>query len=113
MLSLRPHKAQLFSLLKSAAHKELKWHLALLVTRLSLTDEEGREVWGILSYWALNPNESKIVRVNSLQGLFELSLAHKEFAESFAHTLEVLEHERVPSIQARVKKLKSGKLTRS
>jgi len=103
---LAPHKKQLLVLLKSAMHKELKWHIALLLPRLQLNPDERREVWGVLSYWALNPNESKIARVNSLQGLHELSYRYPEFKESFEHTLHALEHEQIPSLKARIKKLK-------
>lgn len=103
---LRPHKQQLMSLLKSALHKELKWHIALLVTRLALNEEELKEVWDVLSYWAQNPNESKIVRVNSIQGLFELSVRYPDLKPGFQHTVQMVEHEPIPSLQARIKKLK-------
>lgn len=103
---LAPHKKQLLTLLRSTIHLELKWHLALLVSRLDLSVEECREVWGILSYWALNPNESKIVRVHALQGLFELSRQFPDFADSFQHTLQMLEHVQIPSLQARIKRLR-------
>jgi hypothetical protein len=84
----------------------LKWHLALLVPRLELTADERKEVWGIFSYWALNPNESKIARVNWLQGLFELSQLYPDLKDSFQHTLHALEHEQIPSLQARIRKLR-------
>jgi hypothetical protein len=103
---LTRHKDQLLLLLKSAIHKELKWHIALLIPRLRLTVDELKEVWAILSYWALNPNESKIARVNSLQGLFELSQLYPDLKDSFQHTLLALEHEQIPSLQARIKRLK-------
>jgi len=106
---LAPHKRQLLVLLSSAIHKELKWHIALLVPRLSLEPEERREAWGILSYWALNPNESKIARVNSLQGLSDLSHLYPEYKESFEHTLRALEHEQTPSLQARIRKLRKSR----
>ncbi|MEX2232274.1 MAG: hypothetical protein WD824_08945 [Cyclobacteriaceae bacterium] len=106
---LEPHKNQLLSLLKSAFHKELKWHIALLVTRVTLTSDELREVWDMLTYWAKNPNESKIVRVNSLQGLFELYRKYPHLEDSFTHTLQVLEHDQIPSIQMRIKKLRQVK----
>ena len=70
---LIPHKQQLFAILKGADHKELKWHIAQLITRVELSEKEYADVWHILSYWVLNRNESKIVRVNALQGLFDLS----------------------------------------
>ncbi len=106
---LARHKIQLLSLLKSALHKELKWHMALLIARVELEADELKDVWGHLTYWANNPNESKIVRVNSLQGLSEISSRYPELKASFHQTLAALEHEPVPSIKARVRKLRLRK----
>jgi hypothetical protein len=103
---LRPHKTQLMSVLKSADHKELKWHVAQLIPRVELTEAELTEVRHILNYWALNKNESKIVRVNALQGLFDLSKKHSEVRSDLASAIAGMEHEMIPSIQARIKKLK-------
>ena len=109
---LNPHKKQFLSVLKSADHKELKWHIAQLIPRINLTREELSEVWHILTYWALNPNESKIVRVNSLQGLSDLAGKFPDLKNDFEKTLHTLEHEHVPSIQARIKKLSTAAGTR-
>ncbi len=106
---LEPHKFQLLSLLKSAVHKELKWHIAQLVSRLSLSQEELKEVWSILAYWAQNPNESKIVRVNALQGLFDLSRDAPALKRIFEDILQNLAHESIPSLKARIKKLSKKK----
>jgi len=103
---LNPHKRQLLNILKSADHKELKWHIAQLITRIELNKKELENVWHILVYWALNKNESKIVRVNSLQGLFDLSIQHAELRKDFAGVIKRMERELIPSIQARVRKLK-------
>jgi hypothetical protein len=103
---LKPHKVQLMSVLKSADHKELKWHVAQLIPRIELTESELTDVRHILNYWALNKNESKIVRVNALQGLFDLSQKHLEVKSDLAVAISSMEHEMIPSIQARVKKLK-------
>lgn len=103
---LKPHKAQLMSVLKSADHKELKWHSAQLISRIELSETELTDVRHILSYWALNRNESKIARVNALQGLFDLYHRHSEVRSDLARVLSAMEHEMIPSIQARVKKLK-------
>ena len=103
---LAPHKAQLLSILKSADHKELKWHIAQLLSRVELTASEVDEVWHLLTYWVLNRNESKIVRVNALQGLFELSLINVRLRNDFLNTMAQLEHEAIPSLQARIKKIK-------
>lgn len=103
---LLPHKNQLLSILRSADHKELKWHVAQLLPRIPLSVEEAREVWFMLKHWCLNPNESRIVRVNALQGMFDLSLILPELKDDFVHTLRKIEHETVPSLQARMRKLK-------
>lgn len=106
---LRPHKTQLLSVLRSADHKELKWHIAQLVTRIDLDKQECEDVVHILTYWARNKNESKIVRVNALQGLFDISQRHPELRETLQETMALMEHEIIPSIQARIRKLrKSG-----
>lgn len=103
---LQPHKTQLLSILKSADHKELKWHIAQLITRVKLSKKELVVVWHTLTYWALNKNESKIVRVNSLQGLFDLSRQYPQLKENFIKVMLTMEREIIPSIQARVRKLK-------
>lgn len=105
---LEPHKAQLLAILKSADHKELKWHIAQLLPRLPLTKEEVDKVWHQLTYWALNRNESKIVRVNALQGLFDISRLHPEWQKDFNQTISAIENERIPSLQARIRKIKSS-----
>jgi hypothetical protein len=106
---LTPHKAQLLGIMRGADHKELKWHIAQLITRITLNQNELTEVWHLLSYWALNKNESKIVRVNALQGLFDFSVKYPELKNEFEKTLSIMEREMIPSIQARIRKLKSKK----
>jgi hypothetical protein len=108
---LIPHKQQLMSLLKSSVHIELKWHLAQLVPRLPLDADELKEAWSVLSYWTQNPNESKIVRVNSLQGLFDLSQENPSLKGSFKSILHAIQNEPIPSLQARIRKL-GGKHSR-
>lgn len=103
---LMPHKGQLLSLLKGTLNKELKWHVAQLLPRLTLDEDEAREVWSTLMYWVQNPNESKIVRVNSLQGLYDFSKLHPSLKEPFEQLVHRLETELIPSLQARIKKLK-------
>lgn len=103
---LRAHKDQLLGILKSADHKELKWHVAQLIPRLPLEGSETADVWHILIHWALNPHESKIVRVNSLQGLFDISRQHAGLEPDFIKTMESMEHTLIPSIDARIRKLK-------
>ena len=103
---LKKHKKEILELCLKATDKGLKWHLALLVTRLALTDIEVAEVWQLLSGWAKNKNESKIVRVNSLQGLFCLRNYNDDYKHEFDLTLVEIEREDIPSLNARIRKLK-------
>lgn len=101
------HKRDILQLCNTAKNIELKWHLALLVSRLSLTKIEIGSVWQTLTNWATNPHESKIVRVNSMQGLFNLLPQHKELKQDFNLTVNKIEEENIPSINARIRKLKN------
>jgi hypothetical protein len=44
--------------------------------------------------------------VNSIQALFEIMKQKKEFVKEFDETLSELEEENIPSLNARIKKLK-------
>ena len=80
---LTKYKSDLLKLCLTAKNKELKWHLALLVLRLNLSVEEIEVVWQLLSGWALDKQESKIVRVNAMQALYEISLREKQRIKEF------------------------------
>ena len=105
---LKQHKASILKLVETARHIELKWHLALIASRLELTKREFRKVWQILTDWANNKKESKIVRVNSMQGLFNLLQTNQELKQDFNLTLNRIEKENIPSINERIKKIKKA-----
>ena len=105
---LKQHKVSILKLIETAKHIELKWHLALIASRLELTKREFRKVWQILTDWANNKKASKIVRVNSMQGLFNLLQTNQELKQDFNLTLNRIENENIPSINARIKKLKNA-----
>ena len=104
---LKPHKREILSLCSSAKDIELKWHLALLVPRLSLTSKELGQIWQTLTTWATDRKESRIVRVNSLQGLFDLLSQNRDLAGDFNLTIARVEKEDAPSIRARIRKLRN------
>ncbi len=103
---LKFHKKELLKLLHSAKHKELKWHLAQLVSRLKLNKKETGKVWDMLTLWAKNKNESRIVRVLSLQSLFDIQKQNAELKKDFTDTLEIMDRENIPSIKARIRILR-------
>lgn len=103
---LSKYKKKLLELCFNAKYIELKWHLALLVSRLNLTSNETRRVWLLLTQWATDRKESKIVRVNSVQALFELSQINRELKDGFTNTVNQIIEENIPSLNARIRKLK-------
>ena len=103
------HKKQLIQALKTADQKELKWHMAQLIPRIELNKKEATEVVQILTQWARNKNESRIVRVNSLQGLFDLARKYPDWTERISETIALMQRENIPSIQARIRKLREMK----
>ncbi|MBS1534724.1 MAG: hypothetical protein JST78_06555 [Bacteroidetes bacterium] len=104
---VQKHKTNILALCQKATDKELKWHLALMVSRINLDDTEFEKIWTTLANWAMSQHESKIVRVNSIQGLYELLMRKPEWQQSFDSILTAVEKEPIASIKARIKKLKN------
>jgi hypothetical protein len=104
---LTNHKSEIFELCNVANDKELKWHLALLIPRLHLDNSEFGKAWNTLTKWAKDKTNSRIVRVNSIQGLFEMMKQKSELEKDFSLTLAELEKESVPSINDRIRKLEN------
>ena len=102
---LTKHKHKLIRLCKQDLPKEIKWHLALLVSRITLYGTELEEIWRVVSSWALDKTESRIVRVNSLQALFTITENHKQFRKELNAITVSLRNENIPSLNARIKKL--------
>lgn len=103
---LDKHKNELLELFKASIDIEFKWHLALLVSRIKLNENELQEVFSLLKQWVLDKKESKIVRVNSLQALFEITKDNIEFKNDFDKIIDKVGKEKVLSINARIKNLK-------
>lgn len=89
-----------------AEHKEAKWHLAQLVPRLPLTTNETGRVWHRLTQWALDKGESRIVRALSVQALHDLLPRVPQLREDLVYTATLMYAEQIPSINARIRKLK-------
>lgn len=105
-LAVDPHKTAIFSLCISADHIELKWHLAQLLPRIPVSEKEFMWVWNCLAAWAINTKESRIVRANSFEGLFILLKTRIEMKPDFEKMLTKIIDENIPSLNARIKKLK-------
>jgi len=102
---LQKHKPEIINMSNNAEYIELKWHLAQIITRIKYTNNEIKIVWKILEKWILDRKESKIVRVNSLQSLYEITKNNNEFQNDFINIVNTIREENIPSINARIKKL--------
>lgn len=69
---LNQWKTSLLGLLPDAAENKLRWHLALIVPRMSLTAPECERAAAVLQSWLEN-DSSSIVKTMSLQGLCDLT----------------------------------------
>ncbi|MBL7996436.1 hypothetical protein JNM05_13800 [bacterium] len=103
---LTRHKKEIIDLCNAAKDKELKWHLALLIPRLHLHTKEFDNAWNTLTKWAKDKTNSRIVRVNSIQGLFEMIKQKNKLEKDFHLTLSEVEIENIPSINARIRNIR-------
>ena len=102
---LLKHKEGIMDLCCTVMDKELKWHLALLIPRLNLSDKEKEIVWQTLSGWALDKKESKMVRVSAIQATYEIAESDHFFIKDFELLTDQIKKEQIPSLNARIKKL--------
>ena len=100
------HKEAIFAFCDHADNIEFKWHLALLLPRLFFTENEYTKAIEILLSWLRDPKESKIVRTNSLQALFELSRHDIMIRQKLDNIIHEIEKEDVPSLLARIRKIR-------
>jgi len=103
---LSRHKEEILAFCERADNIEFKWHLALLLSRLSFAENEYGNVWEVLTSWVLDPKESKIVRVNSIQALFDLSKQDYTTKGKLDNILNEVEKENIPSLLARIRKIR-------
>ena len=102
---LQKHKSEILKMSKNVENIELKWHLAQILVRIKYTNDEMEIVWKILKEWILDKNESKIVRVNSLQSLYEIVKENNKYENCMINIVKTIRQETIASINARIKKL--------
>src|SRR5690242_8322383 len=105
---LNNHKEEIIALSDRAKNKELMWHLAQLLSRLKLNKKELEKVWTTLSLWALDKLNSRIVRVCSIQSLYDLSNHQPDLMTSFLQMIEQVKKENIPSLNARIRRIEKG-----
>ncbi|HEY6306198.1 MAG TPA: hypothetical protein VI488_07025 [Candidatus Angelobacter sp.] len=100
---LRPFKAELLGLLAETKEQELRWHLAQMVPRLSLTPAERAHAASILRTYL--DDRSSIVKTFAMQGLADLAVADDKLLPATIELLDRLTRSGTPAMRARGRKL--------
>jgi len=100
---LAPYKQQLVNEIAAIDQQEVRWHAAILFTRLELSRAERRRVASILKS-RLN-DKSRIVQTFSLQALADLSKQDLSLKSEVIALIEKKMKDGPPSVQSRGRKL--------
>jgi hypothetical protein len=100
---LKTYKQELLGLLDEAEQIELKWHLALMVPRLTLNGPERRRAKAALRRYL--EDRSSIVKTFALQGLADLARQDASLRDPVRRTLEESLQSGTAAMKARARKL--------
>jgi hypothetical protein len=100
---LNPHKQELLGLLAEAEQIELRWHLALMVPRLSLTSPERQRAAASLQRYL--EDRSSVVKTFALQGLADLARRDTSLRELAKQAVEESLRTGTAAMKARARKL--------
>jgi len=101
--SLQPHKTTLIQQVAKIEQQEVRWHVAQLVPRLELSEEERAVVVEILLGYL--SDQSKIVKTFSMQALADLAEQDASLRFQVIPLLEELTKSGSPSMKSRGRKL--------
>lgn len=100
---LRPHKRRLLTELALIPQQEVRWHVAQMLPRLSLSALERRQAAAIAESYL--GDRSGIVRTCAMQALAELAADDAELRAGVIPLLRRLTSEGTPAMRARGRKL--------
>jgi hypothetical protein len=100
---LAPYKRQLLALASRETQIEVRWHLALLLPRLSLTTRERAAAVDILFDYLRD--RSSIVKTHAMQGLADLARIHPELKSQIVPVIVELAEIGTAAMRARGRKL--------
>jgi len=100
---LQPHKNELLGLLEEAVQQELRWHLALMVPRLSLSAKERKRAHDALCIYL--DDRSSIVKTLAMQGLADLAMRDESLKPGIVEQIRNLTRTGTPAMKARGRKL--------
>jgi hypothetical protein len=97
---LNSWKTSLLGLLPEAEENKLRWHLALIVPRMTLTPSECARSADALQSW-LEDESSSIVKTMSLQGLADLTRQDRSLLPVILDLLRIHSRSGTPAMRAR------------
>ncbi len=100
---LNPHKQELLGLLDEAEQIELRWHLALMVPRLTLSGPERARAAAALQRYL--EDRSSIVKTFALQGLVDFARQDARLLETAKRAVEESLKTGTAAMKARARKL--------
>jgi hypothetical protein len=100
---LDPYKAELLGLLAETGQIELRWHLALMVPRLSLTRAE--RLRSTEEFRRYLEDSSSIVKTFAIQALADLAKDEQSLLPEVRELLEQAARTGTPAMRARARKL--------
>ena len=100
---LRPYKRRFLNTLTKIDQKEVRWHLAQILPRLSLTKKERQAVFDLMMHYL--DDDSRIVRTFAMQALADLAVQDTDYAEEVTDLVTRLMRTGAASMQSRGRKL--------
>ena len=103
---LQPYKQELLGLMAETKEQELRWHLAAMVPRLTLSARERQLAVSLMNGYL--EDRSSIVKTSALQGLADLAMLTVDDASLRPKVIELLRESTrngTPAMKARSRKL--------
>ncbi|HEV2690352.1 MAG TPA: hypothetical protein VGV35_17470 [Bryobacteraceae bacterium] len=100
---LQPYKSQLLRLVSTCPDKEVRWHVAQMLPRLTLTSAEEKRAVEILVEYL--DDDSRIVKTFSMQALADLALRNRQLLPLVIPIVERCTHSGSPAMTSRGRKL--------
>ncbi len=100
---LLPHRHLLIDRLSASEQQEVRWHVAPMLLRLPLTDDEEDKVMGLLIEYSRD--RSRIVRTTAMQAMADLAFRSARFVPEVLTRIEALTATGTPAMRARGRRL--------
>ena len=100
---LQPYKKELLGLMSEVEEQEVRWHLAVMIPRLSLTAKERQTAISALTRYL--EDRSSIVKTFALQGLADMAQDEPSIRPKVIEVLREATRNGTPAMKARSRKL--------